>query len=301
MLGIIFVNYRSSLDLNSCLESIKNNELNYKDYEYIVVDNNSGDIGLKGIEERYSFLKIIYAPENNGFAYGNNIGIRNSRGDCIMLLNPDTVVEDDSLGKMYRRLTGDDAIDFIGPKLLFPDGSNQSYYEPKSHLTLWRLFCDKFYLHRVFPRSSLLNSYYRTWMDYDRETFVEAVAGSAFMFKRRVIEKLGFLDENYFMYFEESDYCLRAVRNGYRLLYYPESNVVHRGGLISETNWERSTRDYTRSFKYYFRKNFSWVTYRLAIPIFIAGSLLRALILRIRKDARYRYYLYFAKHALSSG
>ena len=181
LLSIIIVNYKTSEDLSGCLESIMRNEKKYSDYEFIIVDNNSADPGLKEVEEKFKFARIIYAPRNGGFAYGNNIGINNSRGDFIFLLNPDTWVGENSIEKLLNRISRDENIHIIGPKLLNADGSNLSYILPKSYLTLWKLFCEQMYLHKIFRSSRLFNSYFRTYMDYEREYFVEQVSGAAFM------------------------------------------------------------------------------------------------------------------------
>jgi GT2 family glycosyltransferase len=260
------------------------------------VDNNSDDPGLKNIEGKFPFVKIIYAPKNGGFAYGNNIGIKASTRDCILLLNPDTYIEDNSIEKLYRRLQAGQDIHIIGPQLLFPDKRNQSFFHPKSYLTLWRLFCEKLFLHRIFKRIKIFNSYYRTYMDYGKEAYVEQLSGAAFMFKKNIIEKIGLLDEGYFMYFEESDYCLQAVRNGYKLLYYPQSKIIHREGLIAESNWERSSKDFMKSFKYYFKKNFSPFSYYGAILMYFLGSLIRVCGLILKDDKKYIYYAFHIKY-----
>jgi len=297
LLSIIIVNYKTSGDILKCLESIVLYEKKYKSYEIIVVDNNSDDPGLINISKTFPFVKIIYAPKNGGFAYGNNIGIRNSKSDHIFLLNPDTFLIDNSIEKLLNRIAKID-IDIIGPKLLNSDGSNQSYIIPKSYLTLWKLFCEQFYLHKVFKKIRLFNSYFRTYMDYDRETFVEQVSGAAFMFKREVISRIGMLDENYFMYFEESDYCMKAVKNGLKLLYYPESKIIHT--QTAGTTSERAVKDFVISFKYFFKKNYSKLTYYLAIYLFTLGTLLRLMKSIIQMDKKSRSILYYLKYIIKS-
>lgn len=294
MLSIIIVNYKTSHDLFTCLESIVRYEASYNKYEFIIVDNNSDDPGLKDIQNTFKFVKIIYAPKNGGFAYGNNIGIKSAQGDYIFLLNPDTYLSDKSIENLLNKLQTDNTIQIIGPKLLNADGSNQSYYLPKSYMTLWKLFCEQFYLHRIFKQIKPFNSYFRTYMDYEKEVFVEQVSGAAFMFRRDIIDSIGLLDENYFMYFEESDYCLQAVKHGFRLLYYPKSIITHTqtAGTLSE----RAIRDFVKSFKYYFKKNFNSIIYYHAITLFIAGSILRLFKSLIQFDRqKYHVYIFYIK------
>jgi GT2 family glycosyltransferase len=300
MLSIIIVNYKSSGDISVCLESIITFEKNYRDYEIIIVDNNSEDPGLADLKSKLSLIKVIYAEKNGGFAYGNNIGIKHASGDYILLLNPDTYITDNAIEKLYNRIKGDDKTGIIGPMLLFPDSSNQSYFLPKSYLDLWKLFCERFYLYRVFKHIRFFNSYYRTYMDYSKECPVEQVSGAALLFRKNILDKTGLLDENYFMYFEESDFCLQAVRNDIAQFYYPESRIIHKGGLDSESGWERSSTWYTDSFKYYFKKNFSKPVYYMSMILFAAGACLKSSIFYIKRDNRYRFHIIQLKKILRS-
>lgn len=281
MVSIIIVNYKSSRDIDTCLASIIEHERQYKKYEIIIVDNNSGDQNLPGLKKKYPFVTIIDAPKNGGFAYGNNIGIRAASHDIIFLLNPDTFIKANSIEKLYNRLSGDPGLDLIGPLLRYPDGRNQSYYLPKTYLTLWKMFCSEFNIYRLFPRSRVINSYYRTYMDYEKETYVEQISGAALMFKKRILDKTGLMDENYFLYFEESDFCLQAVKNGFRLLYYPGSTVFHVGGY-EKSSWQENIG--ITSLKYYFRKNFNVMAPYAAVLIHRLGESVRSILASPKKS-----------------
>lgn len=296
VLSIIFVNYNTSQYIIDCIKSINEYEYSCKDYEFIVVDNNSGDAGLSKLKKKYSFIKLIKAPKNGGFAYGNNIGISVANGDFLLLLNPDTYLEDNAIEKLIKRIKTDDELSFIGPKLFYPDKKNQSYYLPKSYLTLWRLFCERLFLHRLFPNSFLFNSYYRTYMDYEKECYVEQISGAAFLFRRSVIEKIGVMDENYFMYFEESDYCFKAKKNCYKMLYYPESKIIHIGGLGNPQNWDKSTKRFSISFRYYFKKNFGDIALIFAVILQALGAFIRMIILFLLRNEKYKYHFYYFKN-----
>jgi hypothetical protein len=130
-------------------------------------------------------------------------------------------------------------------------------------------------------------------MNYEIETPVEQVSGAALMFRREIIKTIGLLDENYFMYFEESDYCMQAVINGCRLLYFPESKIIHTqaAGMLSE----RAIRDFVISFKYFFRKNYNKVTFFTALSILTIGSIIRLLISFILNDKKYHAYQKYLK------
>lgn len=299
MLSIIIVNYKTSKDLIVCLDSIKKYEKNYKQYEIVIVDNNSDDNGLEQIKDKFPFVKIIYAPRNGGFSYGNNIGIKITKEGIILLLNPDTYLKDNSIEKLYIRMRSDPEILIAGPKLLYADGRNQSYFTPKSYLTLWRLFCMEFFINRIFIKSNFFNSYFQTYMDYDKERFVEQVSGAVFMFKRSLIDKIGLLDENYFMFFEESDFCLQALKKGYKLLYYPESKVIHIAGQSTLSGFsEQSNRYYIESSIYFFKKNYGLISAYISILFLFIGSLLRVIILSLTFNKKYILYYYYIKNLI---
>ena len=300
MLTIIIVNYKTSRDVTTCLESIVKFEKNYKQYEIVVVDNNSDDPGIPEMIKKFPFIKIIDAPKNGGFAYGNNIGIRNSIGECILLLNPDTYIIDNGIEKLYNRFTGDSTISIVGPMLLNPDMSIQSIDCPKSYLTLWKMFCVEFYLHKIFYKSRLMNSYYRTYMDYSKETFVEQVAGACLMFRRTLIDEIGYLDENYFLYYEESDFCYQAVKTGKKLLYYPGSRVVHSSAAASSLDSEFAIKQYITSFIYYFKKNFNPLSATFCFIIFFIGTFIRFIGLAAMFNKKYKLYFYYLKYFLRS-
>lgn len=296
MLSIVFVNYKTSKDIQKCLDSIEKYEKNYKKYEYIIVDNNSEDKGLDQLKKKFPYIKLIYASDNGGFAYGNNIGIKQAKGDTIFLLNPDTYLTDNSIEKLYERLNNDDSVHLIGPKLLFEDKTNQSYYLPKSYPTIWRIFCEQFYLYRIFKKSKIFNSYFRTYMDYDKESCVEQISGAALMFKAEILKKVGLMDDKYFMFFEESDFCLQAVRNNYKMLYYPQSQIIHIGGFINESSWERSIKDTVKSFKYYFGKNYNSLYKFFALYILLSSSLLKAFLFMLTGNKKYRFFMLHVKN-----
>lgn len=300
MLSIIIVNYKTSAEIAVCLQSIVQHEKNFRKYEIVIVDNDSHDDGLENISRSYSFIKILRAPRNGGFAYANNIGINNSSGEYILLLNPDTYIQDNSIEKLYDRIRNDSSIDIIGPQLLNPDGTNQSLWTAKSYQTLWKLFCVEFFLNRLFRKSTIFNSYFQSYMEYNKEKRVEHVPGAAIMFRRELINKIGLLDEHYFMYFEESDFCLQAVKNGRRLLYYPGSRIIHTAGQSTSSGFsEKSNKYYIESFIYYYKKNFGLFASYLGRFILFTGSLVRFVIYLLLFNKKYKIYYYYLKYLMN--
>jgi len=298
VLSIVVVNYKTSHDVDICLDSIEKYEPNFNEYEFIVVDNCSKDSGFEKLKVKHPYVKLIYAQKNGGFAYGNNRGFEAALGDVILMLNPDTYLKDNAIEKAYKRLIEDPEISLLGPKLIDPDGTNQSYFHAKTYPTLWRVFCERMYLHRIFKKSKLFNSYFQTYMDYGKERYVEQICGGALMFKRFVVEKIGYIDEEYFMYFEETDWCRKAVKCGLKLLYYPESVIVHDEGLTKEENTKRNAVYFVNSLKYYFKKNGFFSTYYATISIYLLGTLIRVVVLYIKGDAMYLKNLEIIKNLL---
>ncbi len=301
MLSIIYVNYKTSKDILNSLASIVKYEKNYKSYEFIIVDNDSGDSGIEIIRKNYPFVKIIQAPKNGGFAYGNNIGINNSNGDMLLLLNPDTYLTNNGIELLLSRIQNDSSIDIIGPQLLNVDGTNQSAIAPKSYLTLWQLLCDQLFLNRLFKKSKIFNSYLKTYLDPEKESFVTCVSGAAFMFRRNIIDKIGLLDELFFIYFEETDYCLRADKHGLKMLYYPGSKITHLYGSSNTPGSERSISYYVDSFKRYFKKHNNNLIYIASLSILTSGSLLRLIFLKLLSRPKYITYYYYLKNIFSRG
>lgn len=301
LLSIIIVNYKTSKDVIECLDSIVQYEKRYKEYEIIVVDNNSNDDGLTLIAKKFPFVKLIYAPENGGFAYGNNLGIKGSSGDYILLLNPDTYLEDNSIEKLFNRIKDDRAVDIVGPKLLYPDRTNQSRITAKECPALWNLFCYQFLFHLIFRNSKTFNSYIRSYMNYDEEQFLGQIPGTVFLYKKSMIDEIGYMDENYFMYFEETDYCLQAVKRGLKILYYPNSRIIHKYGQSTSSGYsERAIKDFVESFCYYYEKNFNLYASYMAKIIFLSGSIIRLIAHFLLSHKAYLIYFYYVKYIITN-
>jgi len=296
MLSIIYVNYKASNDILASLASIVNYEIDYCNYEFIIVDNSSEDDNLDTIKKNYPFVKIIYAPKNGGFAYGNNIGIQNSHGDTILLLNPDTLIHDNSIQILLKKIQEDTNLHIIGPQLLFVDGTSQTNIVPKKYLTLWALFCEQFYLQRIFKKSRLFNSYIKNYLDPNKECFVKSISGAAFMFKRDIIDTIGLMDEKFFLYFEETDFCFRANKHNIKMLYYPKSKITHAIGLSGKPSSSNMIQHYILSFKLYFKKNFNNPKLIIALLILFLGSFIRFIFYKIYDDKKSNIYFYYLKN-----
>jgi len=237
--AIIIVNWDGWEDTIECLESLY--RIDYPNYEIIIIDNHSQDDSVRRIKD-YSEgkeLTIIENEDNYGFAEGNNIGIRYAlkylKPKYILLLNNDTVVDKDFLKELISAGEKDNHIGILGPKI---------YYYDKPEV-IWSAGCK---ISWKFARGIQIGTGEVDKGQYDDLKEVEYVSGSAFLIKTDVINKIGLMDKNYFLYFEESDWTLRANQAGYKSLYVPTAKIWHKvsrsgGGISKPTGLYYITRN----------------------------------------------------------
>jgi hypothetical protein len=218
-ISIIIVNYKSKDKLITCLDSISKSDLAGLNYEVVVVENNSGD-DLSDLS--YPNTKVIISPDNLGMGGGNNLGIKNSTGEFILISNPDIIFEADTIKKLYEYFKNDKAIGLIGPKLVNPDGSLQDSCVrfPKFYIPLLRRTA----IGSFFPTT--LDHYLMKHTDHNKIQKVDWLLGACFMVRRSEIKDELF-DERYFMYFEDVDLCRQINNRGQSVVYYPEVKVTH--------------------------------------------------------------------------
>lgn len=227
LLSVVVVSYNTKDLLNTCLRSIKH-ETKGIDFEVIVVDNASTDSSKDMLNREFPAIKTIFNPVNKGFAAANNQGILIASGDYLLLLNSDTEILDGAIQKTVHFVEKNREVAIVGCRLLNQDGTLQP--SCRSFPTVWNIFTETFFLYLLFKRTRLFGSYYMTWFNYDRLQEVDVVIGAFMMIRRAVIDQVGLLDESYFMYSEETDFCLRARRKGYRTYFFPNADVIHVGG-----------------------------------------------------------------------
>lgn len=229
-LSIIIVNWRSAKLVLECIESIRK-ETRHIDYEFIVIDNASFD----GCEQllRESGMDVVYiqSSENLGFAKANNLAHASSRGESLLFLNPDTVILGSSIELLYRSLRELPSAGIVGPKLLNADGSVQTSCI-QSFPTVMNQVLDFEALRMRTPRSALWGMA-PLFTQPDRPAEVEVVCGASLMIKREVFERVNRFSEDYFMYAEDADLCLKVMRAGWKNYFIPDATVVHFGGSSS--------------------------------------------------------------------
>ena len=231
MISIIIVSWNVAELLKQCLQSIFTCDFQHV-LQVIVFDNNSSDGTVAMVEELFPYIQLIAHHENIGFARGNNQAIRHAKGDFIFLLNPDTRLESDTLTKLFTYLKNHPKVGVVGPKLVYPDGSIQS--SRRRFPTIGSLFFESTLLETWFPNSNIVR-YYRFADVSDTEiTAVDWLVGAALFIRRTAWETVGGLDESFFMYFEEADWCRRCKQADWAIHYLPHATVIHYEGESSK-------------------------------------------------------------------
>jgi GT2 family glycosyltransferase len=227
-LSVITVSYNTRDLLRDCLGSVFSTLDSRLACEVIVVDNASSDDSVAMVRDLFPQVILFENSENRGFAAGSNQALVESRGRYVILLNPDTVVREGALDGMMRLLEGHSDIGAVGPKLLFPDGSLQ--HSAFSFPTLAMIFLDYFPVHHRLSDSRLNGRYPRRLYEMGEPFPIDHPLGAALMVRRQVVDEVGLLDEDFFMYCEEIDWCMRIKAAGWQIVCYPQAEIIHHVG-----------------------------------------------------------------------
>lgn len=227
-LSIVIVNYNVKYFLEQCLLSVRE-AIQGIESEIFVVDNNSVDDSLQMLNDRFPEVHVIANKENVGFAKANNQALRLSMGEYCLLLNPDTVVEKDTFLKMLSFMDSHPEAGGLGVKML--DGKGNFLPESKRSLPTPAVsFYKIFGLSKLFPRSKKFGQYHLSYLDKDKTHEVDILAGACMLIRKTVLDKIGLLDETFFMYGEDIDLSYRIILGGYKNYYYPEARIIHYKG-----------------------------------------------------------------------
>jgi GT2 family glycosyltransferase len=232
-LDIVVVSYNTREYTLEALRSIYQ-ETTQTSFNLVVVDNNSHDDSANAIEQAFPELTLIRSPRNTGFSGGVNLGVKHCHSDYLLLLNPDTIILDGAIDILYTFAQQKPSNGIWGGITLNDDMSLNTHNAWSRPSTLSLLF-NAFGLNETFSTSCFFNkANYGCWQR-DTEYEIDMLQGSFFLTQRSLWDQLGGLDETFFMYGEESDYCLKAIQKGYRPIVTPEAKIIHHGGA-SETN-----------------------------------------------------------------
>ena len=227
-LSVIIVNYNVEYFLEQCLHSVLKAAKNLS-CEIFVVDNNSVDGSVAMVEEKFKTVKLIANKKNTGFSYANNQAIKQSAGEYILLLNPDTVVEENTFEKVISFMDAHPDAGGLGVKML--DGKGNFLPESKRGLpTPSVAFYKIFGLSNLFPKSTLFGKYHLGYLDKDKTHEIEILSGAFMLLRKSVLEKIGLLDETFFMYGEDIDLSYRIIKAGYKNYYFSDTRIIHYKG-----------------------------------------------------------------------
>jgi O-antigen biosynthesis protein len=254
-LSIIIVNYNVKEFLQNLVHSLQKAVSNVN-HEIIVVDNASDDGSVEFIREKFPQIKLIANQANLGFSKANNIALRVAQGKFLLLINPDTIISEDTISKMIEFFDGHHNAGLVGCKILNPDGSLQLACR-RSFPGPWTSFCKVTGLSTLFPKSKLFAKYNLTYLDENTTHEVDAISGSFMMMKRVVYEKVGGFDEQFFMYGEDLDLCYRIQKNGYKVYYYPGTQIIHYKGESTKRSSLDETKYFYKAMQLFVKKHFS--------------------------------------------
>lgn len=256
-LSVIILNYNVRYFLEQCVLSVQEAIITI-DAEIIVVDNNSSDESVLMIKEKFPDVKLIQNEENFGFPKGNNIGFRQAEGKYVCILNPDTVVAEDTFTKILAFAEKQNNLGIIGCKLI--DGTGDFLPESKRGIpTPWVAFTKVFSLYKIFPKTSLFNQYYAQHLDEDETGKVDILVGAFMFLESKLYEQLNGFDEDCFMYADDIDLSYRALLLQKSNYYFHETTVLHYKGE-STVKDEKYMKRFQESMNFFYQKHFkkSW-------------------------------------------
>ncbi len=282
-LAIVIVNWNTCDLTAQCLESIQaelaspglalsgvEGDVTLKGRaETWVVDNHSTDDSAALLADRFPWVRLILNPENHGFAAGNNQGLRASTGRYILLLNSDTIVQPGALRTLVQFMDEHPVAAAAGSRILNADGTLQTSCYPAP--TLGREFWRMFHLDRLYP----LGVYPMERWPLEPPREVDNILGACMILRRDVIDRVGEMDESYFMYSEEIDWCLRIRQGGGKIYWVPQASITHLGGQSTRQLEQQMFLQLYRAKVAYFRKHYGRISAALYKGILIAASLFR--------------------------
>jgi N-acetylglucosaminyl-diphospho-decaprenol L-rhamnosyltransferase len=274
-LAVVVVTYNALPYVEQCLSSTAG-------WQTVVVDHGSTDGTLKLVHDRFPEVRLVQ-QENLGLGAGWNRGIAETTSDYVLILNADAWAVGDGVRRLlaFAETRPDAAV--VGPKLLNTDGSLQR--SVRGFPTLWRLATEYFFLRKLAPRTQALNAFYAGGFDHDSVLEAEFVMGSVMLVRREAIEKVGVLDEDFFLFSEEADWCYRFRRAGWKVLFFPGAEFVHVGGA---SHGGRLFRENLRGHLRFLAKHCGAAEAERARRLLLAALRLRGVLFRGERGQMYR-------------
>lgn len=240
-LSLIILNYNSQYWLKNLLTSLKEKCLNKTKYDIkvIIVDNNSQDDGVSILKKEFPQFELILLSENLGFSAGNNAALKKINTDYVMLLNNDTeFTNETNLDLLIDFMEDNPQIAVVTPQVLLPNGQLDMACH-RGEPTPWASFTYYLGLEKLFPQSKYFSQYHQSYKNYDVPHQIDACSGAAMLIRTKAIKKVGLLDEQFFMYAEDLDWCRRFRNDGWQIVYLPQVKIIHhkyKSGIKSQSD-----------------------------------------------------------------
>lgn len=281
ILSILIVNWNTRDYLLGALKSIYDNPPESA-FETIVVDNASADGSAEAAVQNFPHVRMFAMRENTGYAAGNNLAMRESRGQNLLLLNPDVVLREGALDHALELLASRENVSALAPRLVNPDGTVQNSL--RGFPTPLSVLFEALGLSRLFVTSRLFGAYRMTWFHYDIEIPADQPMGTFLLIPRYVYETIGPMDEQFPIFFNEVDWLWRAKQQGFRALFTPEVEVVHYGGASTRQAAGKMVWESRHSLLAYYRKQYKSPLFTPVYLIAVFASWVDALLRSRRRE-----------------
>lgn len=284
-LSIVIVNYNVKYFVAQCLLSVER-ALCGLNAEVFVVDNASTDGSVAYLRSKFPWVRFIENCENVGFAKANNQAVRQSRGEYVLLLNPDTFVGESTLRECIDLMDQTPRAGMCGVAMLKVDGS----FAPESRRgvpTPWVSFCKMSGLGSLFPKSRLFGRYYMQYLNRAAICKIDIVSGAFMFIRREALDKVGLLDEAFYMYGEDVDLSYRVLKAGYENYYLP-AQILHYKGESTKKDSLKYINTFYRAMLIFFRKHFSYYSVVYSVPITVAIAMKGAMSYVVQKTKAWR-------------
>jgi GT2 family glycosyltransferase len=272
-LSILIVNYNTCKLTVDCLRSVLTSNTSY-DYEIIVVDNSSKDNSVLEIKKHFPHIHLIENDRNVGFAKANNQAMRIAKGKYVLLLNSDTIVQTNTLDTMLAFMENHPKVGASGCKIVLPDGSLDKACK-RGFPTPSASFYYAFGFSKLFPKVPRFNQYQLGYLDPDQEYPIDCLVGAFMLVRRSAIDQAGMLDEDFFMYGEDIDWCYRIKQAGWEIYYYPRASIVHYKGASSRRKPYKIIYEFHRAMYLFHRKH-----YKNKYPMIVNGLVYAGIALK---------------------
>jgi len=269
-ISVLIVSYNVKNYLLQAIDSVKKSKYGGL-IEFIIVDNNSFDGTSLSLKNLHPEIPYIQNQQNIGFGKGINQAAKKSRGEFLFILNPDTIIQEDTIDKLVHYLVENPQVGMVGPKVLNADGSLQLACKrsiPSISVSLPKMLG----LSKLFPNNKWAGRYNLTYLDENQTHSVDAISGSAMMIRKSIFDQLNGFDESFFMYGEDLDLCKRIIQSGYEIHFTPITQIIHYGGESVRSARFDSINAFFNSMTLFYKKHFSMST-SIILSMFIKGGI----------------------------